>query len=104
MFIEKRTYTLYPGKVADYMKIYQADGLAIQTRILPKLVGWYYSDIGELNQIVHMWAYEDMKQRTTKRAELGADPGWQSYVAKVRPLVMRQESQILMPAPWNPVK
>jgi hypothetical protein len=104
MIVEKRTYTLYPGKTSDYMKFYQAEGLAIQTRILPRMVGWYYSDIGELNQIVHMWGYEDLNERERKRKELGADAGWQAYIVKIRPLILRQESQILMPAPWSPVR
>ena len=104
MIVEKRTYTLHIGKVAEYMKHYKAEGLAIQTRILPKMVGWFYSDIGELNQIVHMWAYEDLNERARKRKELGEDAGWQAYVAKIRPLVQRQESQILMPAEWSPIR
>jgi hypothetical protein len=104
MIVEKRTYTLYPGKVAEYMKHYKAEGLAVQTRILPRMVGWFYSDIGELNQIVHMWAYDDLNERARKRKELGEDPGWQAYVAKIRPLLLRQESQILMPAEWSPIR
>jgi hypothetical protein len=104
MIVEKRTYTLYPGKVSDYMKIYQAEGLAIQTRILPRMVGWFYSELGELNQIVHRWGYEDLNERERKRKELAADPGWQAYGAKIRPLILRQESQILLPAPWSPVR
>jgi hypothetical protein len=104
MIVEKRTYTLYPGKVSDYMKLYQAEGLAIQTRILPRMVGWYYSELGELNQIVHMWGYEDLNERERKRKELGADAGWLAYVVKIRPLILRQESQILLPAPWSPVR
>jgi hypothetical protein len=104
MIVEKRTYTTYPGKVAEYLKLYKAEGLAIQTRILPKLVGYYYSELGELNQIIHMWGYEDLNERERKRKELFADAGWQSYIAKVRPLIVRQESQILIPAEWSPVR
>src|SRR5205809_517222 len=104
MIVEKRTYTTYPGKVSEYMKIYQEEGLAIQTRILPRMVGWFTSELGELNQIVHMWAYDDFMQRETKRKELGADKGWQAYVTKIRPLILRQESQILLPAPWSPIR
>jgi hypothetical protein len=104
MIVEKRTYTLYPGKVSDYLKLYKEEGLAIQTRILPKMVGYYYSELGELNQIIHMWGYDDLNQREQKRKQLGADPGWQSYIAKIRPLIMRQESQILIPTEWSPIK
>jgi hypothetical protein len=104
MLVEKRTYTLYPGKTAEYIRHYEQDGMAIQTRILPRMVGYFTTDIGELNQIIHMWGYSDLNERERKRAELGADPGWQAYVAKIRPLIIRQESQILVPTSFSPIR
>ena len=104
MLVEKRTYTLYPGKTAEYIRHYEQDGMAIQTRILPRMVGYFTTDIGELNQIIHMWGYQDLNERERKRAELGADPGWQAYVAKIRPLIIRQESQILVPTSFSPIR
>lgn len=100
MFVEERMYTLHPGKIPDYLKLYQEEGMAIQTRILPALVGYYTSEIGTLNLVVHMWAYEDLKQRSEYRAQMMADPGWQAYVRKVTPLIVHQESRILNPTPF----
>lgn len=104
MLVEQRTYTTLPGKVSEYLKLYEAEGLAIQTRILPRMLGYFYTEIGPLNQIIHMWGYADMAERSRKRQELGADPGWLSYVAKIRPLVIKQESRILIPAPFSPIR
>ena len=104
MIVEKRSYTLYPGKVQEYLRLYEQEGMAVQTRILPRMVGYFYSELGELNQIIHMWGYADLNERERKRKELGADPGWQAYVAKIRPLILKQESQILMPAPFSPIR
>ncbi len=100
MFVEERIYTLHPGKVPEYLKLYQEEGMPIQTRILPALVGYYTSEIGALNLVVHMWAYEDLKSRSEYRAKMTADPGWQAYVKKVQPLIAHQESRILTPAPF----
>lgn len=100
MFVEERMYTLHPGKIPDYLKLYQEEGMAIQTRILPALVGYYTSEIGTLNLVVHMWAYEDLKQRAEYRAKMMADPAWQAYVRKVTPLIVHQESRILVPTPF----
>ena len=100
MFVEERMYTLHPGKIPEYLKLYQEEGMAIQTRILPALVGYYTSEIGTLNLVVHMWAYEDLKQRAEYRAKMMADPAWQAYVKKVTPLIVHQESRILNPAPF----
>lgn len=102
MIVEQRTYTLHPGAAAQYLKHYQEKGLAVQLPILGHLVGWFTSEIGTLNQIVHMWAYTSLDDRAARRAKLGAEPAWHEYLALIRPLVVKQESCILLPAPFSP--
>ena len=104
MIVEERIYTLYPGKVPEYMKHYETEGLAVQIRHLPRMVGYFTTEIGPLNQVIHMWGYDSLDQRAERRAALGADPAWQAYVAKIRPLIITQESKILLPMPWSPIK
>ncbi|QGZ56900.1 NIPSNAP family protein [Paraburkholderia acidiphila] len=48
----------------------------------------------------HMWAYSDLTERTERRAALLADADFQSYVAKMLPLLAKQESKLLVPAPF----
>lgn len=48
------TYTIIPGKVLAYLKLYEAAGLSVQKRHLGRLLGYCYSEIGVLNQIVHL--------------------------------------------------
>jgi hypothetical protein len=108
MLVDQRTYTTHPGKWRDYLSLYEKEGLQIQQRILGRMVGYYYTEIGELNQIVHMWAYEDLTERTHRRGELGKDDKWQAYVVKMLPLLQSQTSKILIPAPcfeptWKPL-
>ena len=74
--------------------------MAVQTRILGKMVGYYFTDVGPLNQIVHMWGYESLDDRFERRKALQAAPEWQSYAAKMRPLVAHVENKILVPAPF----
>ncbi|MGF6921036.1 NIPSNAP family protein [Paraburkholderia sp. 40] len=107
MLVEQRTYITHPGKWRDYLALYEAEGLAIQRRILGRMVGYYRSESGALNQIVHMWAYEDMNERAERREALMADADWRAYVVRMLPLLQSQESQILLPAPffkplWQP--
>jgi hypothetical protein len=104
MFVEERIYTLHPGKIPAYLKLYQEEGLAIQTRILPAMVGYYTTEIGPLNVVVHMWAYADLKERAEYRAKLQADPGWQAYVPKVTALIQHQETRVMNPAPFFAAK
>lgn len=100
MIVEQRTYTTHPGRWRDYLALYEAEGLEPQKRILGRMVGYYTCDIGELNQIVHLWAYDDLNDRARRRAELMQDPQFKSYVAKMLPMLQSQASRILTPAPF----
>jgi hypothetical protein len=104
MVVEERMYTLQTGKVPEYLKLYQEEGMALQTRHLPAMAGYYFTEIGTLNMIVHMWAYDDLQHRAECRAKMTADPEWQAYVKKTQPLILNQETRILNPAPFFKAK
>ena len=103
MIVEERTYTLHAGKVPEYLALYEREGLALQRSVLGTLVGYFSTEIGTLNQVVHLWAYEDLEDRGRRRAELLANSDWQAYFAKVAPLVRTMESRLLVPAPFSPL-
>lgn len=104
MIVEQRTYTMHPGMIGHYVKAYAAEGLAIQKPILGRLVGWYTTEIGPLNQVVHMWAYESFEERAERRKALFEVQAWLDYLAKVRAYIATQESKILMPAAFTQVR
>lgn len=102
MIVEQRTYTLRPGAVADYLRLYEEEGLAVQKEHLPHMLGYYFSEIGELNQIIHLWAYKDLNHRQQCRAALFADERWQQVVRKLYDFIERMENRILVPTPFSP--
>ncbi|URF47304.1 NIPSNAP family protein [Dinoroseobacter shibae] len=102
MIVEQRRYTLKTGKVPEYLQQYEKEGFAIQQPILGRLVGYFSTEIGTLHQIVHLWAYRDLADRDARRARLGADQRWLSYLAKVQPLQIAQNNEILKPASFCP--
>jgi hypothetical protein len=104
MIVEERIYTLYPGKQAEYLKLYQEEGLEVQSRILGRMVGYFTTEVGPLNQVIHMWGYDSFEERLRRRAELFRDPTWLGYVAKIRPLILSQENKILLPTPFSPIR
>ncbi|MCM2484139.1 NIPSNAP family protein [Burkholderia glumae] len=95
MFVEQRTYTLVPGGVAEYLQLYAACGHAAQERALGTMVGCFATEIGPLNQLVYLWAFASLDDRSRRRALLMADPEFRTFRGKVRHLVVRQENQIL---------
>ena len=104
MFIELRTYTFHPGKLPEFIRIYEQEGLEVQKRILGNMIGYFTTEIGTLNQVVHLWGYSDLNQRQERRAALAADKSWQGYLAKILPLIQTMESKILVPTGFSPIQ
>lgn len=103
MLIEQRTYTLDPGKMRQYLATYEKEGLEIQKTILGHWLGCMVTEIGPLNQVIHLWGFSSFEDRLARRARLMADPTWQGYLAKVAGLTVHQENRILLPAAfWEP--
>ncbi len=103
MIVEERIYTLKVGVLNDYIKNYEEHGLAAQKRILGHLVGWYHTEFGALNQIVHMWAYENLEERALRRVALFKDPDFLHCLSLNRPLIASQENKLLIPASFSPI-
>ena len=104
MIVEERSYTLKPGTVALYYADYQPRGLEIQTRILGHLIGYFHTEIGELNQVVHLWGYDSLAERERRRALLFADADWLAYLKQSPDIVVHMQSRILVPAPFSPIR
>jgi NIPSNAP len=104
MIVEERCYTLKPGTVQLYYQDYSAKGLKIQQPILGNLIGYFHTEIGELNQIVHMWGYDSLAERERRRALLAANTDWQGYLKQSPDIILKMETRILIPAPFSPIK
>ena len=50
--IEQRTYRIKVGMVQDYLRFYHTEAFEIHCRYLGPSIGWFYTDIGGLNEIV----------------------------------------------------
>lgn len=101
---EERIYTLKTGLVADYLALYEAKGKTVHERALGPPVGWFFSEIGVLNQIVILWRYESHADRERRRAALAADLDWQAFLPLTRAYIERMENRILVAAPFSPLQ
>ena len=96
MIYELRTYTLKPGAMGDMVKAASTVSREIRGDNYGKLEGYWSTEIGPLNQVMHMWSYSDLNDRTRLRAELGKNARWASdYVPLIRGLIVRQDIRLL---------
>ncbi|MEM7745242.1 MAG: NIPSNAP family protein [Pseudomonadota bacterium] len=100
---ELRTYTLRVGAMAEAVGYYETLGWPALSKLEDgRLIGYFTGDIGAMNQIVHLWRFEDDADRRAFWARVFADEGFMAFAAKFRPLVLDQQNKLLMNAPWGP--
>jgi len=104
MLIDLRTYTVQPGTTSEYLAIYDAQAKDAQLKHLGRMVGFFTSEVGPLNEIVHIWAYEDWQDRAERRAALWSDPAFKDAAKHLYPLIQRQDNKLLTPAPFSPLR
>ena len=102
MIYEERIYTIKPGHTAEYIKNYEELALDILMECIGNLVGFWHTDVGGLNKVVHIWGYEDLDDRLDRRAKLAAHPDWPAYLDVALPLIIEQENRVLIPASFSP--
>ena len=75
---EMRTYTLYVGKMSEATRLYQELGFPALERggQASKLVGYFQGDTGTINQLVHLWKFDDDADRRRHWAGLCKQGLW----------------------------
>jgi hypothetical protein len=106
MIVDLRIYTCKPGKMNEFVKMYEELAWPLQEQYLGRCLGWYTTAEGPLNKVVHMWGYADQGDREQRRAAMAADPAWSVYLAESarRDLLVEQENRFLKPTSFSPVQ
>ena len=104
MVIEHRTYNVKPGAVQELMDLYEKEGMEVHRNILGNQIGYFYTEIGPLNQIVHLYGYKSLDDRAERRARLAKDATWKKFITKGINYIIDQESKILIPAQFSAIK
>ena len=97
MIIEMRSYDLKPGTVPAFEERFGA-ALPTRTRLSP-LAGFWHTEVGPLNRVIHIWPYASLEERTRIRAEAVKAGGWPPDLGE---FIVSMTSEIYLPAPFSP--
>ena len=93
MIYEIRTYDLKPRSIPEFEK---RTGEKLPGRLeYSKLGGFWHTEIGPLNQVIHIWPYDDLNQRGDIRARAVADG---AYPPNTSEFIVNMQSEIFHPA------
>jgi len=94
---EIRTYRIAPGSQTEVEKRF---GEAYEYRKkYSELTAFLHTEVGPLNEIVHIWGYRDLAERARIRGEAAKDPNWPP---KISEFIRQMRSEIVAPFSFIP--
>ena len=104
MIIEMRTYYIKVGMLNNFINIYDKQIRKIHIKILGNQIGFFYSEFGDLNKVVHLYGYESYRDRDKRRALLIKQEAFKNYLHKVKDILVSQKSEILLPTKFSKIR
>nr|XP_027804503.1 protein NipSnap homolog 2 [Marmota flaviventris] len=99
---ELRSYQLRPGTMIEWGN-YWARAIRFR-QDSNEAVGGFFSQIGQLYMVHHLWAYKDLQTREDIRNAAWHKHGWEELVYYTVPLIQEMESRIMIPLKTSPLQ
>ncbi|HYR73782.1 MAG TPA: NIPSNAP family protein, partial [Candidatus Acidoferrum sp.] len=97
MIYEIRTYRVKVGSLPEVEKRF-GEGYEYRKKISP-LAAFWHTEIGPLNEIIHVWPYADLGERNRLRAEAVKAGNWPPKIAE---FIETMQSEIVVPFAFLP--
>ncbi|KDQ18252.1 hypothetical protein BOTBODRAFT_171909 [Botryobasidium botryosum FD-172 SS1] len=99
---ELRSYTLKPGTLLEWESAWRKGIEARRKFITP--VGAWFSQVGRLHQVHHIWQHPSLEARKETREKAWQVDGWNDTVHKTSGLANHMDASIMVPLPFSPLK
>ncbi|XP_076837713.1 protein NipSnap homolog 2 isoform X2 [Brachyhypopomus gauderio] len=99
---ELRSYQLRPGTMIEWGN-YWAPAIRYRQQNR-EAVGGFFSQIGHLYMVHHLWAYKDLQMREDTRNAVWQHEGWNEVVYYTVPLIQHMDSRIMIPMKTSPLQ
>ena len=104
MIVDIRTYNIVPRKMQTYLALFEEFAMPVQLKHIGAPLGYFVTEHGALNQVVHLWGYDSLADLEQKRAQRDADPAWADYLGRTEGLVVSQNNKFARPTDWSGIK
>jgi hypothetical protein len=93
--VDLRTYTIQLRRMAEFLDVFDRLAMPVQLKYLGRPLGMYTSAVGPLNQVIHLWGFDDMGQFQQCHAARDKDPDWPAYLKASGHLITAQETRLI---------
>jgi len=93
--VDLRTYTIRLRRMAEFLDVFDRLAMPVQLKYLGVPLGIYTSAVGPLNQVVHLWSFDNMGAFEAAHAARDKDPDWPAYLKASADLIIAQENRFI---------
>lgn len=97
--VDHRIYTIRLRKMGEFLEVFNRMAMPVLMDTLAHPVGFYVSQVGPLNQFVHLWAYEDLADYEHRCQARDSHPAFPAYLAASEHLIVAQETRLIRATP-----
>ena len=93
--VDHRIYTIRLRKMNEFIEVFNRLAMPILMQTLQHPLGFYVSQVGPLNQFVHLWAYADLADYEQRCRSRDSHPDFPAYLAASEHLITAQETRLI---------
>jgi len=93
--VDHRIYTIRLRKMPEFLDVFDRLAMPILLRTLGNPLGFWVSQVGPLNQFVHLWGYDDLADYERRCRARDTDPEFGAYLKASEHLIVEQETRLI---------
>ena len=93
--VDHRIYTIRLRKMPEFLDVFNRMALPALVQTLGHPVGFYVSQVGPLNQFVHLWGYDSLADYEERCRARDAHPDFAAYLSASEHLIVAQENRLI---------
>jgi hypothetical protein len=93
--VDHRVYTIALRRMNEFLEVFDRLAMPVLLETLGTPIGFHVSQVGPLNQFVHLWAYDDLADYERRSARRDAHPDFTAYLKASEHLIVAQETRLL---------
>lgn len=93
--VDHRIYTIALRKMPEFLEVFDRLAMPILLQTLGNPVGMYVSQVGPLNQFMHLWAYQNLADYEQRCRARDTHPDFPAYMSASGHLITAQETRLI---------
>jgi hypothetical protein len=93
--VDHRIYTIQPRKMPEFIEVFDRLAMPILLATLGSPLGFWVSQVGPLNQFVHLWGYDDLADYERRSIARDAHADFPAYLSASGHLIVAQETRLI---------